>query len=82
MISTTKAHKLIGEGCKFYLVKVEESQPKMKSKYLEELDVVCEFPDVFLEDFPKLPPIWEVEFTIDFIPRMEPILKAPYRMEL
>ena len=39
-----------------------------------------EFPDVFPEDLPGLPPDREVEFTIDIIPGTAPISKAPYRM--
>ncbi|MCI46165.1 cellular nucleic acid-binding protein, partial [Trifolium medium] len=35
---------------------------------MEELPVVCEFPDVFPGDVSDLPPEREVEFTIDLIP--------------
>ncbi|MCI36413.1 retrotransposon protein, partial [Trifolium medium] len=47
---------------------------------VEELPIVCEFPDVFLEDIFDLPPEREVEFTIDLIPGTSPISMAPYRM--
>ncbi|MBM1124153.1 reverse transcriptase family protein, partial [Klebsiella pneumoniae] len=47
---------------------------------LEHLPVVLEFPDVFPDDLSGLPPIREVEFTIDVIPGTEPISVAPYRM--
>jgi hypothetical protein len=42
--------------------------------------VLTEFPDVFSEDLPELPSEREVEFTIDLVPEIGPISKAPYRM--
>lgn len=30
--------------------------------------IVCDFPDVFLEDISNLPPEREVEFVIDLVP--------------
>jgi len=45
-----------------------------------EIPVVCEFPDVFLEDLPRLPPDIDVEFKIDLIPGTAPISRRPYRM--
>ena len=47
---------------------------------LEHIPVVCEFPDVFPEELPGLPPDREVEFAIDLIPGTEPISRKPYRM--
>ncbi|CAJ2679171.1 unnamed protein product [Trifolium pratense] len=47
---------------------------------MEELPVVCEFPDVFPEDVSNVPPKREVEFTIDLVPGTSPISMAPYRM--
>nr|GFD42663.1 putative reverse transcriptase domain-containing protein [Tanacetum cinerariifolium] len=42
--------------------------------------IVSEFPDVFPDELPGIPPIREVEFNIELIPGAEPISKAPYRM--
>ena len=42
--------------------------------------MVTKFPDVFSEDLLGLPPDREVEFTIDLVPSIGPISKAPYRM--
>ena len=41
---------------------------------------VRDFPDVFPEDLPGLPPTREIDFAIDLIPGTQPISKAPYRM--
>ncbi|MCI84591.1 cellular nucleic acid-binding protein, partial [Trifolium medium] len=47
---------------------------------VEELTVVCEFPEVFLGDVSDAPPEREVEFSIDLVPGTGPISMAPYRM--
>jgi hypothetical protein len=41
--------------------------------------VVKDFPDVFLEELPGMPPDMEVEFVIDLLPGTAPISKRPYR---
>ena len=40
-----------------------------------------DFPNIFPDDLLNLPPEREVEFTIDLVPRTNPISKVPYRME-
>ncbi|KAL0447300.1 UNVERIFIED_CONTAM: RNA-directed DNA polymerase [Sesamum latifolium] len=45
-----------------------------------EVPVVREFPDVFPEELPGLPPHREVDFEIETIPGAAPISIAPYRM--
>jgi len=47
---------------------------------LASIPVVCEFPDVFPEDLPRLPPDKDVEFSIELKPGTSPILRCPYRM--
>ncbi|KAL0554785.1 hypothetical protein IC582_008713 [Cucumis melo] len=42
--------------------------------------VVRDYPDVFPEELPGLPPHREVEFAIELEPGTVPISKAPYRM--
>nr|GEX37155.1 putative reverse transcriptase domain, ribonuclease H-like domain, aspartic peptidase domain protein [Tanacetum cinerariifolium] len=55
-------------------------EKKSDEKRLENIPVVREFPDVFPEEPPGLPPICQVEFQIDLIPRAAPIARAPYRL--
>ena len=45
-----------------------------------DIPVVCEFPDVFLEELPGLPPDRDVEFKIELVPGTAPISRRPYRM--
>jgi len=52
----------------------------METSTLEEVPVVCEYPDVFPEELPGIPPDRDIEFIIDLIPRIGPIAKRPYRM--
>jgi len=47
---------------------------------LEAIPVVCEFPDVFSEELPGMPPDREVEFVIELLPGTAPVSKRPYRM--
>ncbi|MCI89753.1 cellular nucleic acid-binding protein, partial [Trifolium medium] len=47
---------------------------------MEELPVVCEFPDVFPGDVSDVPPEREVDFAIELMPGTSPISMAPYRM--
>ena len=49
---------------------------------MENIPVVREFPDVFPEEIPGLPPVREVEFTIELMPGTAPISIALYRMAL
>jgi hypothetical protein len=47
---------------------------------IKDISVVCEFPDVFPEDLPGLPPERDVEFVIELKPSMAPISRRSYRM--
>ena len=52
----------------------------MEAKSLEEVPVVNEYPDVFPEELPGMPPDRDIEFVIDLVPGTAPIAKRPYRM--
>jgi hypothetical protein len=47
---------------------------------IEEVLVICEYPDVFPEELPGIPLDRDLEFIIDLIPETAPIAKRPYRM--
>ena len=70
--------------CKWSAILGEVDQTRwffsMEAKTLEEVPVVDEYPDVFLEELPGMPPDRDIEFVIDLIPRTSPIAKRPYRM--
>jgi hypothetical protein len=47
---------------------------------LEDIPVVYEYPDVFPDDLPGMPPDRDIEFVIELQPSTAPISKSPYRM--
>jgi hypothetical protein len=47
---------------------------------VERILVVCEYPDVFLDELPGMPPDRNIEFAIELQPGTAPISKRPYRM--
>jgi hypothetical protein len=47
---------------------------------LEDIPIVCEYPDVFPDDLPGMPPDWDIEFIIELQPGTALISKRPYRM--
>ncbi|GJV50726.1 putative reverse transcriptase domain-containing protein [Tanacetum coccineum] len=46
----------------------------------DEILIVREFPKVFPEDLPGIPPTRQVEFRIDLVPGATPVARAPYRL--
>jgi hypothetical protein len=66
-----------------YLPKAESINPcsyAVVTVQLEITSVVCEYPDVFPDDLPRMPPDRDVEFVIELQPSTAPISKRPYRM--
>ncbi|GKB45493.1 putative reverse transcriptase domain-containing protein [Tanacetum coccineum] len=61
-------------------VTMKENKDKSKEKRLEDVPTVRDFPEVFPEDLPGLPPIRQVEFQIDLVPGVAPVAQAPYRL--
>ena len=73
-----QAKKLLLQGCEAYLAHIMDNQKEVPK--LEEILVVNEFSNVFLDDLPGLPPDREIEFAIELAPGTEPVSKEPYRM--
>jgi hypothetical protein len=47
---------------------------------LDQVLVVCEYPDVFPEELPGMPPDRGIEFIIELVPGIAPIAQRPYHM--
>nr|GFA90662.1 reverse transcriptase domain-containing protein [Tanacetum cinerariifolium] len=79
IISCTKTQKYIQKGCHVYLAQVtsKKAEDKSEEKRLEDVPIVREFPEVFPEDLPGLPPARQVEFQIDLVPGATPVARAP-----
>ncbi|WVZ84388.1 hypothetical protein U9M48_031426 [Paspalum notatum var. saurae] len=66
-------HKLVSH-------KVNVTEAQTEAQALVKIPVACEYPDVFPEELPGLPPDRDVEFRIDLVSGMAPVSKRPYRM--
>ncbi|GJR00858.1 hypothetical protein Tco_0523842 [Tanacetum coccineum] len=82
IISCTETQKYIEKGCQVYLAQVtsKKAEDKSEERRLEDVPIVREFPEVFPEDLPGLPPARQVEFQIDLVPGAAPVARAPYRL--
>ncbi|GJZ41401.1 putative reverse transcriptase domain-containing protein [Tanacetum coccineum] len=68
-----------GENCDDGITS-KKAEDKSEEKRLEDVPIVREFPEVFPEDLPRLPPAGQVEFQIDLVPGAAPVARAPYRL--
>ncbi|GJX61032.1 hypothetical protein Tco_0293932 [Tanacetum coccineum] len=58
-------------------VTTKDIEDKSGEKRLEDVPIVQDFPEVYPEDLPGLPPTRQVEFQIDLIPGAAPVAQAP-----
>ncbi|GKF03460.1 putative reverse transcriptase domain-containing protein, partial [Tanacetum coccineum] len=70
--------KYIEKGGELFLAQVSEQE--QKEKRLEDVHVIRDFPKVFPEDLPGLPPPRQVEFRIDLILDAAHVARAPYHL--
>jgi hypothetical protein len=47
---------------------------------LKDIPIICEHPDVFPDNLPRMPPDRDIEFIIELQPGTAPTSKRPYRM--
>ncbi|KAL0551642.1 hypothetical protein IC582_010731 [Cucumis melo] len=78
VISAIRASKLLSQGTWGILASVVDTREADVSVSSE--PVVRDYPDVFPEELPGLPPHREVEFAIELEPGTVLISRAPYRM--
>ncbi|GJX75362.1 putative reverse transcriptase domain-containing protein, partial [Tanacetum coccineum] len=69
-------------GCHVFLAHITEKKAEDKSeeKRLEDVPTIRDFPEVFPEELPGIPPTRQIEFQIDLIPGVAPVARAPYRL--
>ncbi|GJV49676.1 putative reverse transcriptase domain-containing protein [Tanacetum coccineum] len=82
IISCSKTQKYIKRGCPIFLAQVtkKETEDKSEEKRLEDVPIVRDFPEVFPQDFPGLPPMRQVKFQIDLVLGVAPVARAQYRL--
>ncbi|GJW79565.1 hypothetical protein Tco_0143540 [Tanacetum coccineum] len=60
-------HMFTAKRLKILSEEKKEEKKKTKKKQLEDVPIVQDFPEVFPEDLPGLPPTRQVEFQIDLV---------------
>ncbi|KAJ0743435.1 putative aspartic peptidase domain superfamily, DNA/RNA polymerase superfamily [Helianthus annuus] len=76
-VSILKVSQCLKSGCVIYMAQVTVNDPKSK---IEDIPIISEYPDVFPDELPGLPPKRQVEFRIDILQGSAPIARAPYRL--
>ncbi|GKC83742.1 putative reverse transcriptase domain-containing protein, partial [Tanacetum coccineum] len=82
IISYSKTQEYMLKGCPVFLAHVttKEVEDKSEKKRLKDVPIVRDFPEVFPEDLPGLPPPRQAEFQIDLVPGAAPVAQAPNRL--
>ncbi|GKD19924.1 putative reverse transcriptase domain-containing protein, partial [Tanacetum coccineum] len=77
------AQEYLLKGCDIFLahITMKEAKDKSEGRRLEDVPIVKDFPKVFPEDLPSIPPARQVEFQIDLVPGAAPVAQAPYQLE-
>ncbi|GKF01555.1 putative reverse transcriptase domain-containing protein, partial [Tanacetum coccineum] len=78
VISCLKSRKYVKRGCHLFLAYIMEK--KSKEKRMEDVPVIHDFPKVFPKELPRLPLPRQVEFRIDIVSGVAPVVHAPYRV--
>ncbi|KAA3483286.1 reverse transcriptase [Gossypium australe] len=71
-------NKLLNQGCEDFLAYVINLNSD--ESLLSRIRTICEFPNVFPEEFSELPPDCEFEFVIEVYSSTTLVSIAPYRM--
>ena len=78
VISVATARTMLRNGCEAYLTYVIDMKKAEPS--LLDIPTVSDYPDVFPEELPGLPPHREIEFAIDVVPSATSTSITSYRM--
>eukprot|EP00253_Pinus_taeda_P017453 PITA_17453 len=81
-ITANQLVKCVRKGCQVYAIQVGYANSKDKTASLNNISVIQEFADVFPEEIPGLPPRRDIDFTIELVPGVAPVSRAPYRMSV
>ncbi|GKC35196.1 putative reverse transcriptase domain-containing protein [Tanacetum coccineum] len=75
IISCTKTNKYLLKRHHVFLANItaKETEDRSGEKRLEDVPIIQDFPEVFPEELPSLPPTRQVEFQIDLMPGAAPV---------
>ena len=76
VISALQATNMLKKGCIGFLTYMINSEAT--NEKLEDISIVKELPNIFLEELPSLPLDKDIEFSIELLPGTGPLSKAPY----
>ncbi|XP_073137369.1 uncharacterized protein [Henckelia pumila] len=76
IISFMQARQMVHEGCEAFLASISLTGLPPRPD-ISDVDIFMDFEDVFPDDVAGIPPVREVEFSIDLVPGTMPISKAP-----
>ena len=76
--------KVVRKGCKVFVVHIinNEHMDKEDKMKFDDIPILQDFSDVFLEEIPRLPPKRDIYFTIELVPGTVPNSKDPYQMNI
>ncbi|GJS36640.1 putative reverse transcriptase domain-containing protein [Tanacetum coccineum] len=82
IISCSKSQEYMAKGCQVFFAQIstKKEEDKSEGKQIKDVPIVRDFPEVFPEDLPGLPPARPLEFQIDLISGVAPVAQAPYRL--
>ncbi|XP_022024218.1 uncharacterized protein LOC110924524 [Helianthus annuus] len=78
LMSCVQASKCLRKEYFVFLAHIVKTKDEKKT--VKDVPAICDFPNVFPDDFPSLPPTRDINFGIDLIPGATPVAKAPYRL--
>ncbi|GJV96529.1 putative reverse transcriptase domain-containing protein [Tanacetum coccineum] len=81
VISSIRTQKVLTKDVQVFLDSMmKEEETEIPERRIEDVPIVRDFPEVFPEELPGLPPTHQVEFHIELIPGAAPVARAPYRL--
>ncbi|KAJ0854940.1 putative nucleotidyltransferase, Ribonuclease H [Helianthus annuus] len=81
LMSCVQASKYLRKEYRAFLANIVVAEKEKKgSTGMNDVPVVREFPNVFPDELPGLPPSRDIDFRIELIPGANPIARAPYRL--
>ena len=79
-MSCLKACKMISKRCLYHIVRVKDL--RFEAPSLDSVPVVKDFPEVFHDDLPRIPPVHEIDYGVDLMSDTKSISIPHYRMAL
>ncbi|XP_024977651.1 uncharacterized protein LOC112515213 [Cynara cardunculus var. scolymus] len=77
IVTCLKMRKYLRKDCIAFLAHVMDK--KAEEKRVQDILIIRDFPEVFPDELPGIPPPRQVEIYIKLIPGAAPVAKAPYR---